>query len=287
MDAGEWNQKGEALLNDKTNYKPWIYFLIVFLITWSAEFIAAYFSYRQGTEELLVLFLLVGVCGPAATAVIMIYRSENPALWEDYVDRLVNLRRVNLAFVPLAIFLMPAVILVSILLSLPFGQPASQFSLLLQFGFSVGFMPVLLWIIIVPALEEMGWRGYGVDSLRSRFCLLTTSLWFGLLWALWHLPTYFVNNFYQNQLLANWVYALNFMVSVFPMAFILNWLYYRNNRSIVACFLFHFSADIASETIQATQFTKCIVTAVLILITFLIVAADRKMFLEKTYSGTL
>ncbi len=268
-------------MNIKITYKPVAFFVITFLITWSAWFIAAYFSYQEGMGGLQALFMMPGLFAPFIAAMIMIYRSKSPELRRDYWDRLWNSKRIRLATVPIMLLLMPAVILVSILLSLLFGKSVDQFGIVQQFSFSAGPMPVLLLLIFVPALEEMGWRGYGVDSLRSRFNLFSTSLWFGLLWALWHLPMFFVRHYYQNELLSNWVYTANFWVSIFPVAIIINWLYYRNNRSIIACFLFHLSVDLASEIFQVEQFTKCIGTVVLILIAVLIVIADRKLFFEE------
>lgn len=71
----------------------------------------------------------------------------------------------------------------------------------------------------------------------------------------------------------------------FLLAFLITWLYYRNNRSVIACLLFHLPADLALAIIPAEQFTKCIVTGVLILIAAVIVLADRKLFFEETYPG--
>ena len=268
-------------MNKTNNYKPAGFFLIAFLISWAAWFSSAYFSTQAGMEGWQVLFMNLGIFGPFIATLIMFYRSKNPELWGDYWNRLRDFKRIDPATVPIMLFLMPAVILVSILLSLLFGKSAAQFAVSTQFGFSAGFMPVLLILILAPAMEEMGWRGYGMDSLRSRSNLFIASLWFALLWALWHLPLFFIRHYYHNQLLSNWVYTANFFVSVFPMAFIINWLYYRNNRSVIACFLFHLSADITMGMFHAEQFTKCIATVVMILIAVLIVIADRKLFFEE------
>jgi membrane protease YdiL (CAAX protease family) len=236
-------------------------------------------------EGLQALFMMPGLFAPFIAAMIMIYRSKSPELWRDYWDRLLNFKRIKLVTVPVMLLLMPAVILASILLSLLFGKSADQFAIVQRFSFSAGPVPVLLILIFVPALEEMGWRGYGVDSLRSRFNLFTTSLWFGLLWGLWHLPMFFIRHYYQNELLSNWVYTANFWVSIFPVAFIINWLFYRNNRSIIACFLYHLSADLACEIFQVEQFTKCLSTGILILIAVWIIITDRKLFFEEKESG--
>jgi hypothetical protein len=69
------------------------------------------------------------------------------------------------------------------------------------------------------------------------------------------------------------------------MAFIINWLYYRNNRSIVACFLFHLSANISLSFIPVEQFTKGIVTVLVLLIATGIIVADRQLFFEAPAPG--
>jgi len=272
--------KGASAMHKSTTYKPVAFYVITFLITWSAWLIAAHFSYQEGMQGWQALIMLPGFLAPFSAAMILIFRSGSPALRRDYWDRLTSFKRIKLATVPVILFLMPVVILASMLLSLLFGKSADQFALVHQFSFSIGPVPVLLVLILVPALEEMGWRGYGVDSLRSRCNLFTTSLWFGLLWALWHLPLVFIRHSYQHELLSNWIYAANFWVSLFPAAVIINWLFYKNNRSIIACFLFHVSVDIASEMFQVEQFTKCIGTGLLILIAGWIVIADRKLFFQ-------
>jgi membrane protease YdiL (CAAX protease family) len=283
MGAGELAEQGEELRKQKTIYQPAPFFLVAFLVTWTAWFITAYLSFQEGMQGFQDLFMLIGLCGPFIATLVMFHRSKSAALWKDYLDRIVNLRRINPATVPVMLFLFPIVIILSILLSLAFGQSAAQFALSLQFGFSAGFMPVLLILFLAPALEELGWRGYGMDSLRSRSALFTATLWFALLWALWHLPLFFINHYYHHQLLSNWLYFANFWVSVIPMAFIINWLYYRNNRSIIACFLFHLSADITMSVFPLGQFTKCIITVVLLGIAAVIVFADKKLFFERIY----
>ena len=69
------------------------------------------------------------------------------------------------------------------------------------------------------------------------------------------------------------------------LAFIINWLFYRNNRSVIACFLFHLSANIAMSFIPAEQFTRCIVTGLLLVAAAVIVVADRKLFFEDRGPG--
>lgn len=265
-------------MDTKSLYKPLLFFLIAFVITWTFLILDAYLSYHEGTEGMLGLVLILGTSGPLVAALVLFRRAKSPVLWSDYRDRLINVRRISPWMLPLIIFLMPAAILFAIGISVLFGQPASQFAFLLVPAFLT--IPGLLGIFLAPALEETGWRGYGVDSLRCRFSLLYTCILFGILWACWHIPLIFVKGMYHYTLLSSWLFTLNFFVSVFVLGFINTWIFYRNNRSIIACFLFHLSANVFMSFIPAEQVAKCIVTVLLLLFAAGTVIVDRKMYFD-------
>ncbi len=111
------------------------------------------------------------------------------------------------------------------------------------------------------------------------FC---ATLLFALLWAGWHLPLFFVKGYYHNEIIRmNFIYGINFMVAIVPMAFIISWLCKLNRGSIPVAIVFHFFINICQEAFQITQDTKCIETLVLLMIAAVIVLLDRKLFFEK------
>ena len=73
-------------------------------------------------------------------------------------------------------------------------------------------------------------------------------------------------------------------MSVLPAAVLTNWLYYKNNRSIVAAILFHMTLVATSEAFETEQFTKCIVTGVLMVISILVITGDRAFFFAEKKS---
>jgi CAAX protease family protein len=115
--------------------------------------------------------------------------SGNKALRGDFRDRLVNLWRIRPIYLLAAVLLPFAVLGLSILLSLGFGQSADQFRL--SGGANLLSM-IILTMVLAPILEEVGWRGYGVDSLRAQAGMTKATLLFAALWSAWHAPLDFI-----------------------------------------------------------------------------------------------
>lgn len=170
-------------------------------------------------------------------------------------------------------------VVLAILVSVLLGGSIEQLQLSEDFKFSAGSIPVLMVMIIAPILEEIGWRGYGVDALLNRFSLLTGSIMFGFLWSIWHLPLMFVKNYSMNLLLQENVwFAVNYFVSIIPLGIILNWLYVKSNRSTMALIIFHIFLNFMQTSTQMTEWTSCIQTVIILSIAGLVVLTNREMF---------
>jgi membrane protease YdiL (CAAX protease family) len=269
-------------MKTETVYKPVRFFVITFLITWITWFIAAYFSYQKGMEGVQLLFMVPGLFAPFIAVLIMMSGAKNKELRKDFWDRL-SLKKIKLSYLPAILLIMPFALFLATALSLLFGQSADQFLLSSEYKIMDGqvFLSLLI-LFLAPTLEELGWRGYGVDSLRSKFNLFKTTMLFALLWALWHLPLFFINGYYQHELWdTNIVYVINFFVSILPATVLMNWMYYKNNRSITAAILFHFFLNLFSVLFQTEQFTKCIITIILLIISIVIILRNKEFFFDQ------
>jgi membrane protease YdiL (CAAX protease family) len=254
------------------SYKPAAYFLLAFALTWLPWFASARFSYAPNLVVYQYGSLLLGGFGPLLAALFLIRTSGSDALKQDFRARLIDVRKFNPPYLLVTFLLMPLVTWVAVRLSLHLGQPASQLAL------SSNLLARVPITLIAPTLEELGWRGYGMDSLRAKFGALGASLLFGILWALWHWPLFLINGTYQHDLLASPLYTANFFASVLPIAIIANWLYYKHRRLILAAILFHFMLDAVPQSFAIDQATKCIETVLFAIIAIAIVAIDRKVF---------
>lgn len=265
-------------------YKTFTYYAATFASTYALWFAGAYTSFQDDKSGLYMLLMLPGLMAPFLISLFMIFTSVNTHLKRDFVNRLINLRLIRLKMLPVFFLLMPAVVLASIALSLPFGESTAQFQLAEGFSFSTGFVPVLLLLLMAAAFEELGWRGYAFDSLQSRYTLFVASIMFSILWSLWHFPLLFVKNSYQYEILQQNVwYAVNFFTSIIPMGVIISWICVKNQKSVIAAVLFHFIINLSQEVLAMTQVAKCVETVVLIFIVMLIVIKDKEVFFSKKH----
>lgn len=258
---------------DNDQYRPALFFFAVYAASWIPWSVAAYAGPEKGLEPYAPLFQFLGLLAPAAVALLFILASPSKALKRDFWDRLFNLRRIKSAYAVVAIVLPLTVILLSILLSLWFGQSADQFRLA---GGGNLLAMIVLTMILAPVMEELGWHGYGVDSLRAKMGMLKATLLFGVLWCAWHAPLALIAGTYQHQLAAmgNPPYLANFFASVIPAAIIANWFYYKNNRSITGAILLHSMLNAASVLLAAGQAAKCIATLLYAVIAAILIATD-------------
>lgn len=261
-------------------YKPVRFFLLVFLGTWISWLTSAYLSYQKEMQLLQLIMLLIGMLIPYIVALILIFKNKN--LKNDFYERL-SLAFVNWKYLSLFFLLIPLILFLATSISILLGYSTNQFYLSNQFNLMQGHLVLSIFILfLVPVSEELGWRGYGVDSIRSKFNLFKTSLIFGFLWAIWHLPLFFIKDYYHNQLInLNFVYVINFFVGIFPVAILMNWLFYKSNRSIIAAIILHFTFNLFYVIFQTEQFTKCIMTILLLIFVMIVVIKDKTLFFEK------
>ncbi|WP_420422427.1 type II CAAX prenyl endopeptidase Rce1 family protein [Simkania sp.] len=124
----------------------------------------------------------------------------------------------------------------------------------------------------------------GSIALGSHYNLFLTSVLFGTLWALWHLPLFFVKGYYQNQLLQlGPIYVLNFFLSTFVIAFIMNWIFYQTGRSIPALILFHSMINLSAILFRTEPMTKCIATVLLCIVLVFVIVQNKATFFEKHF----
>ena len=99
------------------------------------------------------------------------------------------------------------------------------------------------WLLMAVAIltsmwfqagEEIGWRGYALPRLTARFGLARASVVLGVIWALWHLPLFFIpvgDTFGQSFPM--------FLLEVTALSVALAWLYWKSGGSLLLVMMMH------------------------------------------------
>ncbi len=99
-------------------------------------------------------------------------------------------------------------------------------------------VPVFLAVFFQAGLaEEIGWRGYALPQLQTRYSALTASLILGILHAPWH--------FRPESMSILAPVIVPFWLLVIAMSIIWTWLYNNTQRSLFLAVLFHTASDVS------------------------------------------
>lgn len=253
-------------------YRPGLFFGLTFVATWIPWFVGVYLAAQADQRSSISPFGYLGLLAPLVVTLICILGSGSRALKEDFWRRF-SPGRLRPGYLAFAIAMPPIAMVLSIWLSLGLGESSDQFRPHQTSLFLVA-------IVLAPIIEEISWRGYGVDSLRAGMGMLRSTLLFAVLWSLWHVPLVLLPGTYQYELagMGKPLFLANFFLSAIPAAILANWLYYVNGRSILIGVLFHAAANGAAELLSAGQVAKTIATAVWALVAVGVIVFDRKTF---------
>ncbi len=126
--------------------------------------------------------------------------------------------------------------------SLPTFEELSTMSGLPSFG----WFAVLVMVLLINGYgEEVGWRGFAWPRLRQRHSMSRAALFLAIPWAVWHLPTFWIDTGlrgFEVAVIPGW------LVGLVAGAVVLGWLYEQSGSSLLIVALFHASLNMASAT---------------------------------------
>jgi hypothetical protein len=127
----------------------------------------------------------------------------------------------------------------------------NSFQLALYLTQLPSFLPL---IVIGPISEELGWRGYLLYKLQSKWTALTSSVFIGVVWAFWHLPLFFLVGTSQHELHLPFV---GFLAGTVAISVIFTWINNNTDDSIWAAILLHWLYTYAAQ-VNATGVSRSI-----------------------------
>jgi uncharacterized protein len=197
------------------------FFVLAYLLTWWIYPLLKF-------SPLLGIF---GLFGPALAAIIMAAVTEGKAGVKALLSRVVRWR-VGLPWYAIALGLPTVLSLATAALYYLVGT--SDF---MQVG-AFTILDGVLFVLVVG--EELGWRGYALPLLLEKRSAVTGSLILGVLWGLWHLPTFLVPGTPQYGLPLS-----AFVLLTIEYSILMTWVFLHTRGSVLIATLFHGAINVS------------------------------------------
>jgi membrane protease YdiL (CAAX protease family) len=248
------------------------YFAIAFAVSWAVWIPMAVAGGRADQGRPWPSHV-PGLLGPIVAAFVMAAIVAGRAGARDLVGRMlrwrVALRWYAAALSPLAFFAVGAAAMAATGRGWPDPGDLGRFT-----GLPVVAAPVMLILLLLAGFaEETGWRGFAVPAMLKERSLLTTAVIVGLLWALWHVPSFFVVESYREMGLD---ILPMFTLGIVSGSILLTWMYRGSGGSVLVVALWHGTYNLVSGTAAAQGLVAAIVsTAVMVWATVIVVLEVR------------
>ena len=132
-------------------------------------------------------------------------------------------------------------------------------------------------MVLIPLVEEPGWRGFALPRLQARYGALAASLILGVLWAFWHTMMFIVQG-------ANpFIFAVS-MANIIAGSVIFSWIYNRTRGSLLLAVLAHLGAHLSNpaHALPANVTPFIVYTAAIAVGGCILIATDRSAWKNPT-----
>jgi membrane protease YdiL (CAAX protease family) len=216
------------------------------------------------------LIFLVGGAGPFLIAAALTHLREDPAEGRSFWLRAFDPRPLGAWWLAVALLLHPAIVAASFAVDLALGGSLPPVSA--QASSALSILSMLFFVFwFGPLPEEMGWRGFALDRLQARMPALRASLVLGSVWALWHVPLFFVPGSFQAELGFGSTRSWIFLFSMVPLSVVMTWVYNNTQRGTLAAVLIHYSGNLCGALLPKSDRVAAIEVVFLVLVATLVV----------------
>ena len=212
----------------------WGFFALTYAMSWTCfglafETVRVQDSAAPDSGLTLLILGLLGTFAPSIVALGLTARSEGAAGVRSLLERLFKWR------VGVRWYLFAASYLAAIKIGVALVHRIAM-GVWPRFGVEPWYLLAIATVFSTPvqAGEEIGWRGFALPRLATHLGLARASLLLGVVWAMWHLPLFFIPGA-QDYGQSFVIFALQVTAISVPMA----WLYARTGGSLLLVMLMH------------------------------------------------
>lgn len=238
------------------------FFFIAFLFSWAVEICLIASHYGWIPFQLPKALHYLASFGPMIAAMITTIIINGTSGWHQLWSRMTKwqVERKWMLFSLLSPFLF---YLVGILVNYLFTNKWPDLSLLGQVNYlpNLGMGAIFLWLVTFGFGEETGWRGFALPELQKKTSALNATIFLGLIWILWHVPTFFYHETYTEM---GPFLLMGMSISILLGGVMLTWLYNSTGGSIFLVAVWHalfdfFSASQSNGPWVAPMMSFCII----------------------------
>lgn len=115
----------------------------------------------------------------------------------------------------------------------------------------INLLPLYLVLVVLipwngPVGEEFGWRGFALPKLQNKLGPLAASIVIGVIWGIWHLPSFFAPQGVIGALTATvgLVFIIPYTLGTIANSIFMTWLYNKSKGSaLIAGIVWHAAID--------------------------------------------
>jgi uncharacterized protein len=218
------------------------YFLLTFLISWTCFISLAILSHKfSGLNIILQTLGLLGTITPSLVALWLTERSGKAGQTQVLINKIIKWN-VHIKWYVFAAFFM---VIIKLLVAILYRVITGKWPI---FGTEAWYIMAvaILFSTWVQAGEEIGWRGFALPRMTTKFGLPLAVLLLGVIWACWHLPLFFVkgaNTFGQSFPV--------YLLQVTALSVIVGWLYWRTGGSLLLPMLLHAAVNNTKDIVPS------------------------------------
>ena len=203
--------------------KALLYILITYCISWSIWFLAA----NPGIE-------IIGSITPSIVGFFFLWFDKS-GTYKDFGRRIINFKLIRVKWIVVILLTFPLMTLASFIIQKLLGGDISSSDAFIQnINNPLQILGFALLGLGAGFGEELGWRGFLLDTFQKYWSGLTSGLFTGVVWAAWHIPFALMN---KQSIFS--LFFINYVIFVILLSVLITVIYNNNNRSILSAILLH------------------------------------------------
>jgi uncharacterized protein len=226
----------DKAVRSRTQRSIALYLAVAFIMAWALWFVSWLISHHKLSLPIFPV-LVVGSFGPFVGALVTTWVEGGPRGAMRFFARAFD-PRMGWAVFLVSFFLMPILAIVVELVHARLAHEAPHFTMTLS-EFPLSY--VFLFVLGGTLAEEYGWSLLS-DKLDGLLPLRSATLLLGVIWAVWHLPLFFI---ITPGAIQGYTPFHIFLVATVAMRFLFAWAYHRGGYNILSNMLFHTASNLA------------------------------------------